>query len=164
MAATATSTPESGTKDKNYDLITVTHLPRARLAARSVRPGRRGGRRPGARHALPQDAGTQPQGRRGVQEAARPAAERRLRELTDRRRLVGGRKDLAAREHESVGAARLDEAVLELLVVELGIPSALRDELRMSALLDDAAAVEEEDDVRGEDRREPVRNRDRRAP
>src|SRR5438309_6284501 len=26
MAATATATPESGTKDKNYDLITVTHL------------------------------------------------------------------------------------------------------------------------------------------
>jgi hypothetical protein len=26
MATAATTTPESGTKDKNYDLITVTHL------------------------------------------------------------------------------------------------------------------------------------------
>src|SRR5207247_1831637 len=72
------------------------------------------------------------------------------------------REHLAAREHDAVLAARLDQAPAELLAIEVCVKTARGHELGVRAALDDAAAIEDEDHVGREDRREPVRDRDRR--
>src|SRR5205814_4802514 len=51
----------------------------------------------------------------------------------------------------------------ELPRVEAVVEAAAREELRVRALLDDAAPVEDQDPVRALDRRQPVRDHDRRA-
>src|SRR5438552_260924 len=51
----------------------------------------------------------------------------------------------------------------ELPRVEAVVEAAAREELRVRALLDDAAPVEHQDPVRALDRRQPVRDHDRRA-
>src|SRR5439155_5527276 len=57
--------------------------------------------------------------------------------------------------------ARVDEAVgfeLVLLVVERPVAAAERDELRVSATLDDLAVLEDQDLIGGSDRRQAVRD------
>src|SRR5689334_13543100 len=76
----------------------------------------------------------------GMAGPSRPLSRRRLRGCAVARRADAD--DLAPGQHDAVLAASLDEPARELLAIERGVQAAQAHQVRVAALLHDAAAVD----------------------